>query len=237
MATVIENNLIYDQTTTGLLVSNAETLIRNNVILNAGRAGIWIFEESASCPFLASYGVSIVHNTLIDHFSGIRLSRSSQCLGAAGTTVTDNLLAGFTNGEMRGLAVWPYHGFPDYLEPDGSETTFAHNLIFGAGFEEPIRVINCYYDVDSAPLAGTGNLQQEPFFIDQAQGDYRLTEKSPGKDAASDGEDMGVTTNGIGEAYQSIWKYWGQPLQLPFAVDYQVNRRIDVVELAAFVGH
>lgn len=237
LATIIENNLIYDQSATGLLVSNAETIIRNNVILNAGSAGIWIFEESASCGFLASHDVSIVHNTLIDPLSGIRLDRSRQCLGSFSTLVRDNLVASFSNGEMRGFAVWPYHGFPDYLLPDESETTFDHNLIYGAGFQEPIRVINGYYGADASPLSGSGNLQQAPLFIDPAQGDYRLTDESPGKNAASDGTDMGAEAGGAGEANQSLWKYWRQPMQFPFTVDHHRNRVVDVVELAALVGN
>nr|WP_243435942.1 right-handed parallel beta-helix repeat-containing protein [Acanthopleuribacter pedis] len=237
LASVIENNLIYDQETMGLLVSNAETIIRHNVIFNVGGTGIWIFEESASCGFLASHDVSITHNTVIDPLRGIRLSRSRDCLGAVNTVVRDNLVAGFTNGEMRGLAIWPYHGFPDYLLPDESETTFDHNLIYGAGFGEPVRIINQYYAVDAAPLTGTGNLQQEPLFIDRGQGDYRLADGSPGKNAASDGLDMGADVNKAGAERQAFWKYWRQPIQLPFTVDHHRNRLVDVVELAAFVGN
>ena len=237
LATVIENNLIYDQSSDGMLISNAETIIRNNVILNTDRAGIWIFEESASCGFLASHDVSILHNTVIDTNSGIRLSRSRECLGTYNTIVRDNLVANFTNGEMRGLAIWPYHGYPDYDLPDGSETTFDHNLVFGSGFQEPIRIINQYYDANSTPLAGEGNIQLEPSFIDLENGDYRLSDGSPGENAATDGKDMGVNTTLVGIGRQPYWMYWRQPFQLPFTIDHIPNRLVDVLDLTSFVGN
>lgn len=235
LVTVIENNLIYDQDTIGMLISNAETVIRNNIIVGSGGTGLLLFEESASCGFLASQDISVVHNTLVGNLRGIYLSRSHECLGAYNTTIRDNLIANFTNGEMRGLAVWPYHDYPDYNLPDESETTFDHNLIFGTGFPEPIRVINQYYDVNNAPLAGSGNIQQEPHFFDATNGDYRLAAGSPGEHAASDGSDMGADPSQVGLERQMYWHYWRQPLQLPFVTDHNPNRVVDVVELSVFL--
>ncbi len=237
LSTVIENNLIYNQDSTGLLISNAETVIRNNIISQTGGAGILLFEESASCGFLASQDMTVVHNTLVDTFRGIHLSRSRECLGAYNTTVRDNLIANFSNGEMRGLAVWPYHGYPDYNLPDESDTTFDHNLIFASGFQDPIRVIDQYYDVNDAPLNGTGNIQQEPSFIDAANNNYRLAPGSPGQNAASDGSNMGADPSQVGLERDMYWHYWQQPLQLPFETDYHPNRIIDVVEFSVFIAN
>lgn len=237
LATTIENNFIYDQDSTGMLISNAETVIRNNIILRTGGAGILLFEESASCGFLASQDMSVIHNTLVDTFRGIYVSRSRECLGAYNTLIRDNLIANFSNGEMRGLAVWPYHGFPDYNLPDESETTFDHNLIFSTGFQEPIRIINQYYDVNNTPLAGSGNIQQEPNFIDAANGDYRLAAGSPGQNAASDGTDMGADPSMVGLEGPKYWHLWREPLQLPFDTDYNPNRMIDVVEFSVLLAN
>ncbi|MBI5043492.1 MAG: right-handed parallel beta-helix repeat-containing protein [Nitrospirae bacterium] len=63
--TIIENNLIYNQTDMGLKYSKSDSIIRNNIIRDS-TTGIQIFEESASCDRLVSDNNQIIHNTIVD---------------------------------------------------------------------------------------------------------------------------------------------------------------------------
>ncbi|MFO0754189.1 MAG: right-handed parallel beta-helix repeat-containing protein [Thermodesulfovibrionales bacterium] len=185
--TTIENNLIYDQDRWGILVSKSDAVIRNNVIRDTVAPGIQIFEESADCSALVSSNNQILHNTIVNNESGIILERSTSCQGAYNTMVKDNLIYTVTGSEFRGLSVWPY-----YSGSDGSRTTFDHNLLYSSNLPSPVRVLNSFYPLSSAPLSGSGNLQTEPLFRDYANKDLTLQPSSPGKGAASDGKDMGA---------------------------------------------
>ncbi len=189
--TTIENNLIYNQTGRGLKYSRADSIIRNNIIRSSS-TGIEIFEESASCDRLVSARNQILHNTVIDNSTGITLNRSVLCPGAVDTIVKDNLVYNFTNNEMRGFAVLPY-----WTGSDTSNTTFDHNLIYSSSFSSPIRVLGNYYTITTIPstVTVTGNIQQAPIFKDYANRDFTLLSGSPGKNAASDGYDMGADTS------------------------------------------
>ncbi|MBI5043493.1 MAG: hypothetical protein HZC10_06635 [Nitrospirae bacterium] len=74
-------------------------------------------------------------------------------------------------------------------------STFDHNLIYSSSFSSPIRVLGNYYTTATAPLTGTGNIQQAPIFKDYANKDFTLQPNSPGYKAASDGYDMGADTS------------------------------------------
>ena len=52
-----------------------------------------------------------------------------------------------------------------------------------------------YYTTATAPLTGTGNIQQVPVFKDYANKDFTLLSNSPGYKTASDGYDMGADTS------------------------------------------
>ena len=171
--TIIENNLIYNQDKWGISVSKSDSIIRNNIIYNIGSLlgtpAIQIFEESSSCDNLVSSDNKILHNTIVDVWRGIYLERSASCTGAVNTIIKDNLIYNFTNAEMRGLAVLPY-----WTGSDTSNTTFDHNLIYSSSFTSPIRVLGNYYTTATAPLTGTGNIQQAPIFTDYANKDFTL---------------------------------------------------------------
>jgi len=90
---------------------------------------------------------------------------------------------------MVGISVLPYYSV------DTSNTTFDYNLIYSSSISSPIRVLGNYYTTSTAPLAGTGNIQQAPIFKDYANKDFTLMPNSPGYKAASDGYDMGADTS------------------------------------------
>src|SRR4030067_2031260 len=183
--TIIENNLIYNQNRWGIMSAKRDTIIRNNIIRDVTPgAGIHVFEESSSCDNLVSSDNQIIHNTIVDSYVGIYLNRSTSCPGAVNTMVKDNLIYNFTSSGLRGLSVWPYYSV------DTSNTTFDHNLIYSSSFSSPIRVLGNYYATATAPLAGTGNIQQAPIFTDYANKNFKLLPGS-GKNAGSGGTDMG----------------------------------------------
>lgn len=197
--TKIENNLILDQKRWGVMSAKRGLLLRNNIIVTvAPGPGVRVFEESSSCDRLVSTDNRIDHNTIVNASTGILLDRSQACPGAVNTVVQDNLVADFQNNEHRGLSVYPYYGPPYGTGTDTSNTTFDHNMIYAAAYPSPIRILSNYYSAANAPLAGSGNIQQAPVFVDAANSDYTLAAASPGKNAASDGTDMGARICAVG---------------------------------------
>lgn len=79
---------------------------------------------------------------------------------------------------------------------------FSNNIIFGnvvAGVGKQIGGANCsatYSDIGPDTLAGTGNINMDPQFVNAAQGDYHLTAGSPCKDAADPAAVLGVDFDG-----------------------------------------
>lgn len=193
--TIIENNLIYNQNRWGIMSAKRGTIIRNNIIRNVTPGpGIQVFEESSSCDNLVSSDNQIIHNTIADIYIGIFLTRSTSCPGAVNTMVKDNLIYNFTRPELRGLSVWPYYSV------DNSNTTFDHNLIYSSSLSSPIRVLSNYYTITTIPstVAGTGNIQQAPLFTNYTNKNFTLL-SGPGKNAASDGTDMGADVTKVGQ--------------------------------------
>lgn len=198
----VRNNRIHDTTNDGILWSTRDAFIEHNVIYRTGAAGIHLFSESSTCARLDTTANVIRHNTLLDTAVGINLQRSPSCIGAQDTAITDNLIYNFTDGDHRGLSVWPWHS-----GTDNSRTVFRNNLLFSNSVNPGVRVINSYFDVRSMPssIQTSANIAARPTFINQAGGDYRLAAGSPGKGAASDGTDMGAMncTDGCTQAQPS----------------------------------
>lgn len=191
--TIIENNLIYNQAVYGMHINKRDTIMRNNIIYNTGFAGIRIFEEASSCDKLVSSYNQILKNTIVDVGAGMWLDRSASCEGAINTVIRDNIIYNFSDSAHRGLSVWPW-----WSGSDTSNTTFDHNLIYSSGFSSPIRVLSNYYTTATAPLTGTGDIQQAPVFTDYANKIFSLQSTSPGKNVASDGKDMGADITKVG---------------------------------------
>ena len=190
---IIRNNLIHDVSLYGVQITANNVIVTNNIIYNASNAGIRIYDESTSCSGVGGVGTIITHNTIVDGSRGIFLRDPSACTGALDTIIKDNLIYNFTNSSDRGLSVWPYSN------ADGSNTTFDHNLIYSSSFSSPIRVLSNYYTTATAPLTGTGNIQQAPIFTNYTNKVFSLLSNSPGKNSASDGKDMGADITKVGQ--------------------------------------
>ncbi len=186
MTTLVENNKIHDISSNGLLWTMHDAVIRNNVIYAANRA-IRVFEEAGTCDTQAAHGNQILHNTLVDNQNGIFLATQS-CTGARETLIRDNLIFNATNGEHRAVSIYPFE-----TSTDTSSTTLTRNLISTAQQSSPIRVLGNYYGLTSVPgsVTSNGNIGTSPNFRNYAGRDYTLL-AGPGKNAASDGLDMGV---------------------------------------------
>lgn len=189
--TRILNNHFYDVGPSWGIGSNQNrTEITNNLLENCP---ITLHNEDGTQADF-THNVKIEHNSLIGGL--IYLSGGSAFSGATGTSIKNNLVYGFSNNEHRGITVWPYEAVDD------SQTTISNNLVFSSSFPTGvIRVIGQAFDVDNLPgsiLGRQGNLTAQPVFVDQANYDYTLAANSPGKNAASDGTDMGADISLVG---------------------------------------
>ena len=178
MTTLVENNFIHDTTSKGLLWTTHNAVIRNNVIYSTPMA-IKVYEDAGNCASTAANNNLIVHNTIVDNPIGISLETGA-CAGAVNTVVKDNLLFNFTNGEYRGIAIFPF-----VAASDTSSTTLDHNLISTAVFGSPVRVLGAYYTLASIPLTVTksGNISSTPTFQNYAGRNYALLPGGPEKNA------------------------------------------------------
>jgi len=198
-AVIVENNSIHDITDYGMLWSKKDAIIRGNLFyrngLSPGNSTILVFQEAAPCGSLVSSGNRIEHNTLVDNSAGITVTRSTACAGAINTTIRDNLVVDYSNGEYRGLAVMPYRDLAN------NGTRLEHNLIASSKIAGAHAFAGQgYYTLPSLPASITqvGNLTTMPVFVNAAARDYTLAAGSPGKGAASDGTDIGAIICAVG---------------------------------------
>lgn len=188
--TRISNNYFHDISGIGIASNQNRTEISNNLMKSCI---ISLHNEDGTLADF-THDVKIEHNSLIGGY--ISLSEGSAFSGATGTVLQDNLIYDFQNNEKRGISVWIYEG------TDNSQTTISNNLVYSAMFPlDVIRVLGQIYRVDNLPvsvLGRSGNLSAQPLFVDSANNDYTLTAGSPGKNAASDGTDMGADISLVG---------------------------------------
>jgi hypothetical protein len=190
--TQIRRNLIYNIGDRGILWAMHHAVIDNNIVYNAQMA-MQVFEESASCGSLNSNANQILHNTFVDNPRGLNLVRSSSCAGALDTVIRDNVIHNFSNGEFRGLAIYAYQS------SDTSRTRVERNLIYSASQSQQVRVLNSFYGLTSLPssVTSSGNIATAPVFTNYAAKIFSLV-SGAGKNAASDGTDMGAKACSVG---------------------------------------
>jgi hypothetical protein len=197
VTTLIENNLIHD-VGIGLRITNDNSLIQNNIIYNAS-GGIIIFDMGGTC---GGDGTRILHNTIALSPTGVSLRAPSDgCAGSTNSVIRNNLFTDIaTSGDDRGIGIWHYNA-----GSDTSNTTIEYNLVYSPLTTSTISVINSWYTVYNMPdtVSGRSNmLAAAPAFVGgsapvTASG-FALATGSPGKNAASDGSDMGANVSLVG---------------------------------------
>uniref|UniRef100_A0A6M3J7B3 Right handed beta helix domain-containing protein n=1 Tax=viral metagenome TaxID=1070528 RepID=A0A6M3J7B3_9ZZZZ len=222
-ATTIRNNLIYNQIDTlgAIVLSMQHVQVTNNIIRDSSKA-IWLWHDDAACTDLMTEYVNVSHNTVVDCTQGIVLDRKwvlgVKCDGANHTTITNNLVYGFTGTEHRGLSIHPSWSGNDATinsgdETDESATALTYNLFYSSTVSKPITILS---NSPASPYAGnfnmittcpasfttcSNNTQSAPTFVDYAGNDFTLTSESVGYHAASDGTDMGANIALVGTGY------------------------------------
>ena len=79
---------------------------------------------------------------------------------------------------------------------------FSNNIVYGnqvAGAGSQVGGNNCsfmYSDIGPQPVAGTGNINMDPLFVDAMSANYHLRADSPARDAADPGAGPGVDIDG-----------------------------------------
>ena len=151
-----------------------------------GSGGIMCCAGSTTTPSDIAKGITVANNVM--SCSGQSLAREFNLYGAQNFTITHNTFG-------SGCSIY----FATSEEPNGVPATgnvFRDNVMQGTGqFTAVSGWGSATYDLDSGQ-AGIGNITGTPTFTGGATpnsyGGWHLGNGSPGKNAASDGTDMGI---------------------------------------------
>jgi hypothetical protein len=181
----IENNLIYK--------------VNSGQAANLGNAGIYIWDGGAGCSDTEANQNLVRWNTVHSFSTAYAVSRDSGCQNRQqGNQFINDIAFGFTSGGGEpGFGIW---AFSSQGATDNSQTTISNSLAFSSTVAHDAAIVSTTYNLNALPasiLGRTGNLITQPLFTDTANFDFRLTAASPGKNAASDGTDMGAYGNGV----------------------------------------
>lgn len=137
------------------------TLVQNNLVTYNGGSGIHTVEADH---------VDIVHNTAYLNSASVNLEYSSiYSYSSRDVRITNNILVARVANVAAGERPEPVNR----LSGPNNAVTFAHNLYFGGNI---------------APTLGTGDLVDDPRFVnpslDPAVADFRLKDNSPAIDSA-----------------------------------------------------
>lgn len=191
-------------------------------------------------------GNTIANNTIaaIDS-TGIGLSGNST-LGSdydiSASKVINNIVYDTgTNviGNDYGRAHSTLHFYDKGGSPCAYENTIHHNLMFNQGYTDIVSYYGTYYSVSSFDAANLinnddsySNYQQEPLFIDYANGNLSLAWNSPCIDAGTElAPELGITTDFLGNPIYGTPDIGAFEYQPPYAmgssdVDTAANIRI-----------
>ncbi|MFZ3137580.1 MAG: hypothetical protein WA126_09345 [Thermodesulfovibrionales bacterium] len=233
-ATTIKNNLIYDmEDSVGAISLNMQHVVVENNIIRDSIKAIRLWHDDALCSDLITSYITLNHNTIVDCTQGIILGRKwvsgTKCDGANNTTITNNIVYGYTGNEHRGLSIHANWQGDDNIanngdETDESATTLTYNLFYSSTVTVPISMLsdattspyNGYFDTTSCPASMTcsNNTQSAPNFVDYTGKNFTLAAGSAGKNAASDGTDIGADISKVGPIQQTGYKKPKSPLIL-----------------------
>jgi hypothetical protein len=77
--------------------------------------------------------------------------------------------------------------------------SFANSIVFRNGLAMQVEGTNCtwsYSDIGQALASGTGNINQDPMFVNPAQNDFHIQSGSPAKNAANPAATISVDFDG-----------------------------------------
>jgi hypothetical protein len=167
-STVATNNGVGISATGGTLTVSQSTVLTNN----GGGIAIVAAQFDVTNTIVASNG------SPSSVFGGVRVDQSNTGVRRFDfNTVTNNVAAASsTTGVVCTLVTQP--------------VTFSNNIVYAnqvGGDRTQVGGSNCnwtYSDIGPDTVAGTGNINVDPLFVNLAQNDFHLTASSPAKDVA-----------------------------------------------------
>lgn len=182
---------------TGLEANGATptiTVVRNS-ITNADTGDIVDTEAIRCRDFTTASTVTVAYNLIVGTADGTNAHHGIQVKGADGVRIWNNTIIGADNGiEVNDLDA------DHSTDLDVRNNLVANNRGYGLNLAASNTITtwgyNCWYNNTSGTLngkaAGTGDVTDNPLFVNAAGGDFRLTAASPCRDA---GVDVGLTTD------------------------------------------
>jgi hypothetical protein len=183
----IEASTIADNAGGGVQTTGSTVAVERSTI--AGNPGGGISISGGSATILNN--MIVANGSVTSVFGGVSLGQISS--GAphvlAFNTITAN---GGAGGAVTGVAC--------------SQVTvplvLSNNIVYGnqvAGAGAQVGGNNCsftYSDIGPQTVAGTGNIDMDPLFVDATSANYHLRPGSPAKDAADPGATLSVDIDG-----------------------------------------
>jgi hypothetical protein len=176
--TITDNISAFSEAGT-ISVSDAKSsynLVANNLIYGAYYAA---WSAKGNIPGFNIFRHNTTILTVFSRLGGLLNTADNSGRSSVNTTVQDNLLyADHANPGTQYL--WNVYDWSDAIEVS------SHNLFWAPGSTANWTKGVTFHSTD---------VRQEPTFVDPKNGDFSLAPWSPGKGAASDGKDIGVTYN------------------------------------------
>ncbi len=198
---VIKDNFLHNNVTHGISLSNDNTTISNNLVIN-NNTGIKVYGTGG---FNKGDNNRIIHNTVYNNRNSISYYNGDGD-GAEDNVLKDNIISGYDNA-INEYAIWP--DSTDAWSTKGNVSDY--NVYWNNDGSDIIACVREKFTLSEwrqRTLMDAHSVNQAPIFVNASGylndlNDFILAAGSPGKNVASDGADMGADISSIGYSGQS----------------------------------
>jgi parallel beta-helix repeat protein len=197
-AALVSKNVIHD-VRKGIQWTMHDSTISYNLVYSASDYAINVYVEAGTCASIDSRNNTFNHNTLVGSGASgvafISIAPAGGCTNLVqGNVVTNSVVSGY-GSDQRGYSVDRFGS----ATSDFTGLQVTYSLGYDATSANAVNVISTnYYAMTACPASITcsNNVQAVPTYTNAGTRDYRLASGN-GKNAASDGTDMGAYTDAV----------------------------------------
>lgn len=186
---LLTNNNIHDIQYRAFYIDQGYVRIEQNLVYNISGAALFANDN------FNGNNLQILHNTFHNCGLGGGAANAIYLQGstAVNATIMDNIISD-CGQTFTSIAIFPYGNATH-------NTTIDYNNVFDTTTDRVYREYGTTYTYSewkSYYPTDANSVQADPLFVNVNAGDFRLQPTSPGKNAASDGTDMGANICAVG---------------------------------------